>query len=73
MGIVRGCPLGTGQGRREWHARGTASENDVAQARSAPPSSAVDQDRLSRPATSSIIKASPMPTIQASLARGMPC
>ena len=35
--------------------------------------SAVGQDRLARPATSSTMRASPMPTIQASLARGMPC
>ena len=42
-------------------------------ARSAPPSSAADQDRRARSATSSTMRASPMPTIQASLARGMPC
>jgi hypothetical protein len=29
FGLVRGCPLGTGQDRCEWHASGTASENDV--------------------------------------------
>jgi hypothetical protein len=29
-GVVRGCPLGTGQDRCEWHAHGTAGEEDVA-------------------------------------------
>jgi hypothetical protein len=29
FGLVRGCPLGTGQDRCEWHASGTASEDDV--------------------------------------------
>jgi hypothetical protein len=27
-GVVRDCPLGTGQDRCEWHGSGTASEND---------------------------------------------
>ena len=26
--VVRGCPLGTGQDRCEWHASGTAAEDD---------------------------------------------
>jgi hypothetical protein len=30
-GVVRGCPLGTGQNCCEWHDRGTAGENDVVQ------------------------------------------
>jgi hypothetical protein len=30
-GIVRGCPLGTGQDRCEWHASGTAGEIDPVQ------------------------------------------
>jgi hypothetical protein len=53
-----------------WHGRsGTRCPTG---ARSAPSSSAVDQDRRARPVTSSIIRASPIPTIQASLARGCP-
>jgi hypothetical protein len=27
--VVRGCPLGTGKDRCEWHAGGTADEDDV--------------------------------------------
>jgi hypothetical protein len=33
FGIVRGCPLGTAQDRYEWHARGTAGEDDDAHTR----------------------------------------
>jgi hypothetical protein len=29
-GVVRGCLLGTGQDRCEWHVSGTASEGDLA-------------------------------------------
>ena len=28
-GVVRGCPLETGQDRCEWHASGTAGEYDI--------------------------------------------
>jgi hypothetical protein len=31
-GVVRGCPLGTGRDRCEWHACGTAGEDDVRRA-----------------------------------------
>jgi hypothetical protein len=30
LAVVRGCPLGTGQDRREWHASGTAGEGNPA-------------------------------------------
>jgi hypothetical protein len=32
-GVVRGCPLGTGWDRCEWHGSGTADEDDVRRAR----------------------------------------
>ena len=32
-GVVRGCPLGTGRDRCEWHGSGTADEDDVRRAR----------------------------------------
>jgi hypothetical protein len=32
-GVVRGCPLGTGRDRCEWHGSGTADEDDVRKAR----------------------------------------
>jgi putative transposase len=31
-GVVRGCPLGTGQDRHAWHGSGTAGEDDVRRA-----------------------------------------